>query len=190
MRVIRRNEFQRMPWKNGGGETVQVAIDEQARGLEDFSWRVSMAHVGVDGPFSIFPGIDRTLCILDGAGMALRIAGRSPVMLRPDSPPFFFPADVPVAASLPGGPVTDLNVMTARGRARHFVSRMTASAPQALRLAGDVMLLMPMGAGCSFAGETLTAGDGDCVLFTGAERLVTPAPAAHCTLYVIDIWLA
>ena len=35
MRVIRRNEFQRMPWKNGGGETVQVAWSpDEARLLD------------------------------------------------------------------------------------------------------------------------------------------------------------
>lgn len=36
----------------------------------EFDWRISMATVATDEPFSIFPGIDRTLSILDGEDVA------------------------------------------------------------------------------------------------------------------------
>ncbi len=40
--------------------------------LDEFLWRVSIADVERDGPFSRFPGIDRTIVLLEGAGMRLR----------------------------------------------------------------------------------------------------------------------
>jgi len=61
MKILRSADHKRMPWKNGGGETVEIAISPQGAGLADFDWRVSMATVASDGPFSVFPGIDRTL---------------------------------------------------------------------------------------------------------------------------------
>lgn len=191
MRIIRSADYQRMPWKNGGGETIQIAIDDSARGLDDFAWRVSMARVASDGPFSIFPGIDRTLCILAGEGMALAIAGRAPVVLDRASHPFAFPADVPVQAELPGGPITDLNVMTSRSRARHFVSRLMCSAPQTVKAAGDILILLPMGAGCTLktAEGQQSLADGDCAIVSAPDGAVTVNPAAPLTLYANDIWL-
>ncbi len=69
MRILRAADHKRMPWKNGGGETVEIAVAPQDAALGDFDWRISMATVAADGPFSIFPGIDRTLSILSGSGM-------------------------------------------------------------------------------------------------------------------------
>lgn len=121
-RVIRAAEGRRMPWKNGGGETVELLAHPAGAGLDGFDWRVSMARVAVDGPFSAFPGVDRTLTVLDGEGLELALAGRDPVRLTPASPPFPFAADVPCAGRLLGGPVTDLNVMTRRDQFTHVVA--------------------------------------------------------------------
>ena len=41
--------------------------------LDTFDWRISMARVASDGPFSEFPGIDRTLAVVEGSGMVLTI---------------------------------------------------------------------------------------------------------------------
>jgi environmental stress-induced protein Ves len=125
MKLYRASEHKRMPWKNGGGETVEIAVSPPDASVEDFDWRISMATVASDGPFSIFPGIDRTLSILDGNGMSLTVAGGENWMLTRSSPPIAFAADVPVAAKLVDGPITDLNVMTRRGRYRHSVERIS-----------------------------------------------------------------
>ena len=119
MRLLRNTDHRRMPWKNGGGETIEVTVHPPDAGLADFGWRVSMATVASDGPFSIFPGIDRTLAVLSGDGMALSIEGLGERRLTPASAPLAFPADAPTTARLSGGPVTDLNVMTRRGRFVH-----------------------------------------------------------------------
>lgn len=113
-----------MPWKNGGGETFEIAVSPAEASLEAMDWRISMAIVASNGPFSSFPGVDRTLTILDGDGMQLDLGTeRARFRLSRDSTPFHFPADVPADAQLTGGTVTDLNVMTRRGRCRHAVRR-------------------------------------------------------------------
>jgi environmental stress-induced protein Ves len=112
-----------MPWKNGAGETVEIAISPIGAGINDFDWRVSMARVDADGPFSAFAGVDRTLAILVGKGLALSIDGSAPVILTTESRPLSFPGDVPTSAVPIKGQVTDLNVMTRRGRFQHRMER-------------------------------------------------------------------
>ncbi|HXV30858.1 MAG TPA: HutD family protein [Sinorhizobium sp.] len=124
MRILRASDYRHMPWKNGGGETVEIAASPERATVSDFDWRVSMATVASDGAFSSFPGIDRTLSILEGAGLTLVIEGRSPKLLTVADPPLSFPADVPTSARLAEGAVTDLNVMTRRHALRHRVKRL------------------------------------------------------------------
>jgi environmental stress-induced protein Ves len=126
MRIIRPSEYRRMPWKNGGGETVEIAVEPAGASLYAFDWRVSMAHVAVSGPFSRFPGVDRTLAVLEGSGIRLSVAGREAVPLRRDTPPFGFSGDDPAEAELMGGAIEDLNVMTRRAGHRHRLSRLAA----------------------------------------------------------------
>lgn len=142
MKVLRSADHKRMPWKNGGGETVEIAMSPDGAGLADFDWRVSMATVATDGPFSSFPGIDRTLSILEGNGMQLFIEGREPVLLTQASDPLFFPADVPVAAKLTDGTITDLNVMTRRERLRHNLLRLVVDGRQEMPLTGGQSLFL------------------------------------------------
>ncbi|WP_284760210.1 HutD family protein [Agrobacterium sp. fls2-241-TYG-188a] len=125
MALFRAGEHKRMPWKNGGGETVEIAVFPADASVDNFDWRISMATVASDGAFSIFSGIDRTLSILDGNGMGLEVDGRAAVLLTRESQPLTFAADVPVEAMLVDGPITDLNVMTRRGRFSHSVERVT-----------------------------------------------------------------
>src|SRR3954470_15521560 len=90
MRILRAADHKVMPWKNGLGATTEIAISPERDGLGDFAWRVSMAQVANDGPFSSFPGIDRTLLVLAGCGMMLDVDGRPTVTLTRDSPPHAF----------------------------------------------------------------------------------------------------
>ena len=73
MRIIRASDCKTTPWKNGGGSTTEIAIGPAGASLEDFDWRISMARVASDGPFSDFPGIDRTLAVIKGSGLVLTI---------------------------------------------------------------------------------------------------------------------
>ena len=105
-------------WANGGGRTRQVAIEPaDATFAGGFAWRVSIAEVASDGPFSQLPGIDRSLWLLQGAGMALTIGAQTVVLGRPLQR-CDFAGETPVTSRLLAGPCQDLNVMTARQRVR------------------------------------------------------------------------
>lgn len=123
MQVLKADDYKRMPWKNGGGQTAEIAVSPPDAGLSGFDWRLSMATVASDGPFSSFPGVDRTLTILSGAGMILHGAEGQDVTLTRHSPPFSFAADEPISAVLVDAAVVDLNVMTRRDRLSHRVER-------------------------------------------------------------------
>jgi environmental stress-induced protein Ves len=127
VQIIRANDGKIIPWKNGGGSTTEIAVGPAGASLEAFDWRVSMARVASDGPFSDFPGIDRTLAVVKGDGLVLTIGDDAPVTLSSDADPVSFPGDTPTSARLTAGEITDLNVMTRRGHFRHRLLRITTS---------------------------------------------------------------
>ena len=141
MHILRAGNYRRMRWKNGGGETAEIAVFPEGAGLDDFGWRVSMATVEAGGPFSVFLGVDRTLSILEGEGMVLDIEGRPPVTLTAASEPYSFAADAATNAELPGGPIIDLNVMTRRASHRHKVSVLEADGSLEISLGAPETLL-------------------------------------------------
>ena len=166
MRILRAGDHKRMPWKNGKGETVEIAVFPADASINDFDWRISMATVAEDGPFSIFPGIDRTLAILDGNGMVLDVEGSSPVLLTTASDPLAFPADIPVAARLEDGAITDLNVMTRRDGLAHTLIRIDVDGSKTVPLSPATCLLLCHRGALSFRrdGETGTLAAGDALL--------------------------
>lgn len=142
MRIIRAAERRVMPWKNGGGTTTEIAIHPDGASLSDFDWRISTAHVGQDGPFSSFPGIDRTLAVLTGNGIRLAFADGETVTLDTDSQPFAFNADRAVTGELVAGPIDDLNIMSRRGRWHHEVRRLTTPGTHALEIDAGLLVLV------------------------------------------------
>lgn len=129
------------PWKNGGGETRELAVAPPGAGLDDFDWRISCARVASGGPFSAFPGVDRSLAVLEGGGLRLDFAGGEALSLQVDCAPLPFAGEQPVTASLLDSPVVDFNVMTRRARWRHDLQVLTLHGRQALRCCADVELL-------------------------------------------------
>ena len=99
------------PWKNGGGETAEVICHPAGAGFEDFQWRISTAKVGGSGPFSVFPGIDRVLTVLEGGAMVLRFEDGSVIETDPESGPHPFDGGLACDAELPGEGLLDLNLM-------------------------------------------------------------------------------
>lgn len=111
MRRLTPADYIRQPWKNGKGETVELARADRDGAM---LWRLSMATVTEDGPFSIFPGIERNLTVLDGPGF--RLVGDGIDLPCLPLSPVAFPGDVAIGAVETGGQVsTDFNVMSARG---------------------------------------------------------------------------
>ena len=102
-----------MPWKNGGGETLEIATHPERADIGSFAWRVSVAEVTRDGPFSSFPGVDRTLVLLAGNGMRLDGAG-DPLDLRVPFEPVTFVGEASLHCTLADGPTRDFNLMVRR----------------------------------------------------------------------------
>ncbi|AWB49942.1 hypothetical protein HYN69_16815 [Gemmobacter aquarius] len=109
MRILGCSDYREMPWANGKGVTVELA---KAMRHGRLLWRLSMAVVAEDGPFSIFPDIERNLTVLDGAGF--RLLGEAIDLDCQPLRPVAFAGDIPVSAVIYGGVSTDFNVMTDR----------------------------------------------------------------------------
>lgn len=129
MKIIRASTCLTTPWKNGGGSTTEIAVEPPDASLDTFDWRISMARVASDGPFSTFDGIDRTLAVVRGNGLVLTIAGNTPITLDRESDPVQFAGDVATSARLLSGEIIDLNVMTRRQRFVHGLQRIRKSTP-------------------------------------------------------------
>ncbi|PVM86987.1 HutD/Ves family protein [Caulobacter radicis] len=132
MRLLPAADRMPAPWKNGGGTTWEIAAQPPGAGLDAFDWRLSIAQVATDGPFSVFPGVDRVLTVIAGAGLRLTIEGlgegQGEVVLDEASKPLPFPGDAAASATLDGGPIRDLNLMVRRGAWRGSVRRIDGAA--------------------------------------------------------------
>ncbi|MBD8553712.1 HutD family protein [Rhizobium sp. CFBP 8762] len=172
MQILRAQDYRRMPWKNGAGETTEIAVFPAGADISAFDWRISMATVSEDGLFSIFPGIDRTLSILDGEGMALDIDGKHKAMLTRDSAPLAFAADMPVEARLTAGPILDLNVMTRRGRFSHTVERHDIDADLQITPRQETCIVLPLGpATAVYHGKQYALSARDSIVLNDAATL-------------------
>lgn len=125
-RILRSSDYQSMPWKNGGGTTTEIWKAASPAG--EMLWRLSIAGVASDGPFSEFPGIDRWIMVISGKGMELAIEGLPTKRLDRPFEPLFFPGDAKTDCRLIDGPIRDFNFMIARsfGKGTLQVSRLTA----------------------------------------------------------------
>ncbi len=108
MHIIRPPEYLMMPWKNGGGTTTELCACP--RGTAAFDWRVSIAVVNQNGPFSAFSGYERHIMVLSGNGMRLDMAGRGKFELQPFEP-VSFSGEAEVMGVLAEGAVQDFNLI-------------------------------------------------------------------------------
>ena len=132
MQIVRQSQFKAAPWKNGGGITHE-AVRVPERGA--FRWRVSIAHIDASGPFSDFAGYARTMVLLRGSGIALKLSDGSRRIMRAAGDLAQFDGALGVECELLNGPCVDLNLMTAHaiGPAQVRVERLRGSLPYALR---------------------------------------------------------
>jgi hypothetical protein len=116
--IIRSADCPLQPWKNGMGRTREIAVHPAGAGGADFLWRVSIAEVDSAAPFSQFPGIDRSIVLLDGAGFSMMLDNTRTHALTTPFAPFAFPGEASVAVDLADGSTRDFNLMVRRARAR------------------------------------------------------------------------
>jgi len=188
--LLSKENYRVTPWKNGGGQTTEIAIAPAGATLDDFDWRISLATIAQSGAFSSFPGIDRTLTLVEGAGVALQIDGR-PVDLSAEHRTVVFAGESAVHATV-AGTTTDFNVMSRRSRYRHRFERLSFSGMQTVvRQSGALLLFLAAGEQLDCLGQDgtqLSLGQFDGALI-GADdaaewRLQTTETA---TVFVVDL---
>jgi uncharacterized protein len=189
--IVRARDCRTMPWKNGGGSTTEIAARPPGVSLETFDWRISMARVASDGPFSVFAGVERTLAVVAGRGLVLTIGDRAPVTLAAGSPPVSFDGDTPTAARLLAGEITDLNIMTRRGRFSHRLTQFQRPMRGDFADRDDIAVVVALNGGATVASDRETAklDHGDAAILARARDsgyLVTPGSGSDCYLILLS----
>lgn len=160
-------DYRAMPWANGRGTTTELARQNRPDG--GLSWRLSVATVSEDGPFSPLHGIDRILTLITGEGFDLMIDGTRHA-LAPLAP-LAFSGDAAVSAVSVKGPSLDFNVMVDRRDWQAEVSLITA--PHRFTVKGGSLAFLYMldeAAGRAAAGDLIVIQDEDVFTFTEGER--------------------
>jgi uncharacterized protein len=185
MKLLRAKNHRRMPWKNGAGVTTEIAVFPANAGLENFEWRLSMATVASDGPFSLFAGVDRTLAVLEGEGILLSVEGRPEESVTRHSPPVAFAADRPTSAKLISGAVTDLNAMSRRGRWTHRMDRLAFRGAAAIADGGDTAIVF-----CASGSALISDGEESLALSLHDAAIVDALPlevSGKGELYIVGL---
>jgi uncharacterized protein len=106
-------------WRNGAGSLRLIATHPMDGGADGFDWRISVAEVAQDSPFSAFPGYDRCIALIAGNGMVLTSAesGTDHALDKPLQA-FHFAGEARIHARLIDGPLQNLSVLARRGRHR------------------------------------------------------------------------
>lgn len=102
-----------LPWKNGFGVTDEVFIQPAGASRDAFDLRVSSAPIAGPDKFSGYPGVDRWITVIEGAGLTLDFGDHS-ATLHPFKPHHFDSSLMPVGHPADSA-VRVVNVMAARG---------------------------------------------------------------------------
>ena len=132
--------FQTLPWRNGLGSTVEL-LAETPNKNEDFSWRLSIASVANDGPFSDFSGYDRTLLLLEGSGITLNKPNGIFKVLNSSLDYANFKGEDLIDATLHNGPIKDFNIMTLRSICTSSVTAINETSESLLNINADKLLV-------------------------------------------------
>ncbi len=110
---FRASDSKKVPWKNGLGTTLEIATDARHSG-DPWTWRLSIADVVTNAPFSPFEGCERFIACLDGG---MRLVTKTGVVDVPrEGPALQFSGDDDTNGELRGGPCRDLNLIVQRAR--------------------------------------------------------------------------
>lgn len=159
MRIVEPAQVSATLWRNGGGLTRPLAEGHAghaaAAHLDEIAWRISLADITADGPFSVFPGMDRHAVLLGSGGVAL--SGPSGQTWAWPLAPVSFPGEAQLDAQRQAGTrdARFFNLMVRRAVARGEL-RVSGQA-----LAIDSLLawaVMPLAGQWDVAGATVQAG--------------------------------
>ena len=113
-RVIPANDYRRERWRNGAGWTREIYAASANGSSATWDWRLSIAEIESDAPFSTFPGVDRELVLLSGNGLRLRFDDGETHQLDPPHGRLRFSGERTVTGELLDGRTEDFNLMWRR----------------------------------------------------------------------------
>ncbi|HEX5533982.1 MAG TPA: HutD family protein [Actinomycetales bacterium] len=172
VRVLRYADYPVQRWANGGGTTRLVA--------DGAGWRLSLADVAGDGPFSTFPGTARVLTVVAGAGLRLTVDGVDR-LVRPLMP-FAFDGAATTSGRLLDGPVMAFNLMTDRAQ-EALTFEVTVREEDALAARSPLVAAMALapgrltGTGPGSPEQQVDLARFDTVVVPSAEQQAVPATA-------------
>lgn len=159
--ILKASGYREGRWRNGLG----VSWDIASEGGEDFDWRMALARLDAEVPFSAYPGIDRVFTVIEGDGVILEVQGLGQIDAR-RLRPVRFPGDLATSCRLVAGPSRALNL---------FVKRQAYSSDVSVTRhdKGDELQLPPLGLIFIIAGLATIDGDE----LEGGDTIVVDKPA-------------
>jgi hypothetical protein len=185
-KLLRHSTYNRKPWNNGGGTTQDVWLRPGTASQGGFDIRLSLASIDTDGPFSSFPGIDRTITQVAGAPFVLDFGDtveHRMEMLRPLS---FDSVQTP-SSRLIEGAASAFNVMTRQGKWTHRVSIVHGGDPLDMTVPrnGIAVLHAVFGNWQVDAGERVVVDRLDSVVVQHAQTMHLDAPSGASAVLAI-----
>ena len=176
--VLELRQCPSVPWKNGGGTVRPLVAHPPDAGFDDFHWRISVAEVTADGPFSGFQGVDRCVVLLDGQGILLSAEEGGEWLLDRPLQVLKFPGELSLTASLIQGPIRNLSVLVRRELCRMAVEPIEGVTQRVFDQGGATLVLCLAGSALieSQAPDSIHLGPEQALLW----RAQTPAWRLRC----------
>ncbi|KAJ3203514.1 hypothetical protein HDU67_010146 [Dinochytrium kinnereticum] len=165
--LIKKESYRSMPWKNGVGETKEIAIfpPNAEYHKDEFFWRFSLSEIKDDCSLSLFPGYDIALTLLpeDGAALMMRGNMTAPAVLHHNDQELSVPIRPLVPYTYGGETPTSCKVRTPPIRHLSFIANRAA-----LQVSVNLETICPHG----LNDDGICDGDGD-------GDVNTPMPSPH-----------
>ena len=171
-------------WRNGAGWTREIYAARDAGA--PWRWRLSIAEIDADAPFSSFPGVDRELVLLSGNGLRLRFADGEVADLLPPHDSLRFAGEREVAGELLDGPTTDFNLMWRRDAVDARLWRRPLVGPMVLFVEpGSAWVVHLLAGQAAFDGRSIDGRSRLPPLMAGDTALLAPRDGRR-TRYALD----
>ena len=181
MRILRWWELNAVPWKNGQGITREIAKEPKG---ESFVWRLSIADVAGDGPFSRFDGMRRILTVVEGKGMEL--IGLHGTLQADFGVPAEFDGALEITSRLKDGPLRDLNLIFDPQLCSGHVSLLAGGESRSLHGGNGQVLALHCMDGSIELNKSVQLRKGDTALLKEGARNVRINAASQALLVSIE----
>ncbi len=190
MELIRYSTLEEKPWKNGSGSTREIVIWPLDADLSNFEWRVSAATINAPGPFSYYPEVSRSLGILSGGTVELKVADGVKNLSCKGEILRFNGSDRVEVLSV-NGSVLDYNVMSRDKNITHELNYASFSKNERYARRGDFTLVTVCHA-CELivAGNVIPMAEFDSLLFKerDAVELTFDSGQERTDILITEIW--